>query len=283
MENITNFLYNKRHQYIRYDSTNNAFKVTLNPGRADSTEIRLPGLTSFMREVFYPDYVYVRKSTDGTTGVSSMKEGMERGTKVHLELMEYFNNSKKDFLQTHKDLQPYTAKVITAIDIWELKPLCGEICVFNKDWATRIDAIMTDSKFKFIVADWKCGMDDYFERGNAPMKGPLAMFSNCPKNQAFVQVLLTMALVEEYGVKVDEGLVINVNKSSVKPCYIPKEMLELKDIVYKYFNAQVRIIKLREQAIREQLRKQSKGKRKSGKSYSYKKKGSQKKRPWKSR
>jgi hypothetical protein len=265
-DNWKSFVSSERHNYIRFDEGSTSFKLKGKNG----VETTLPGLHKYLKKVFYPDYEYIRRKGDGTTGAGSLMGGLTRGKNVHDELMHFANMSKKEFEKAYKngDIEVYTAKTILSLREWGLKPVCSEVCVWNQSIATRIDCIATNEDGELILIEWKTGMDNYFERGNTSMHGILKdKFSNCPMNQAHLQLLISRMMIEvEYKTKVDRQYVINIHGDGVNAYELPERMYEMRGDIYKFFMYRVNTLKSLQQSKWEQDKKTAKKRRRgSGK------------------
>jgi hypothetical protein len=264
VENFKNFVLHKKHKLISFNESAKRFELQAGPNKF----LYMPGLRRYLEAVFYPDYKYVRHKDDGTTGAGSLFGGLQKGERIHEQLMHYSNMTNEQFKKSMDSLDVYAAKAIIYLREFAIKPMCGEICIWNNVIATRIDNISTNSDNDFILIEWKTGMDDYFRRGNSTMKGVLVdRFSNCPMNQAFLQLLICKMIIEkEYGTTVHQEYVVHIKKDGVEALPIPNEMLEMKEVIYDYFNAMVRTLRDEEdrqyRAKKEATAKYKKAKRK---------------------
>jgi hypothetical protein len=274
-KNIINFTSHENHKFIRFDPIRKQIRLTVD--EKTKKEIALPGIKQYLKEIFFPDYEYVKKKGDASSGVTNMDEGIERGEIVHGQLEDYFNLTKEEFIKNHSQLHFYTSKAIISLKKWDLKPLFSEICVYNKNIiGTKLDAVCTNDLGEFILIEWKTGGDGYFLRGNAEMRGVLkGVISNNPLNQSLLQLLVTRCFIEkEYNVKVHDSFVAFIQKDGVIPEYIPDTLLELKDIIYEYFIQQVIILKSLKYKMKENNTKTNKKKKTIRKrKYNKKKKG----------
>lgn len=269
-ENFTRFITHPKHDRIYFDERAKCFRLII----SDDIEMKLPGIRDNLKEIFFYDYEYKRKKGDGSTGVSSASEGIERGKTVHDELMDYANLPKKEFIKLHPRLHKYTIKAIQALKEWKFRAMCAEICINSDHFATKFDNVSTDINGRFILIEWKTGMDSYIKRGNASMKGILEeKFSNCPLNQAFLQLLLTKSIIEyEYNTKVHDSYVVHIHKEGVDLIEIPDDMMELQREIYEYYTKQVIII---QEAKRINKQKKKEKKKKNG-TYNKKRAGKRK-------
>lgn len=252
LKNIKNFVYHKRHENIYFDKSRKCFMLTENNG-----SFKISGLKSYMQAIFFPDYEYEKKKGDASSGISNPFEGIERGEIVHEQLEDYFNLNTKDFVEKYPSLHFYTSKTIKSLKEWKLKPLCSEISIWNQNVATKLDGVCTDKLIRFILCEWKTGMDGYFLRGNSDMKGILkGLISNSPLNQALLQLLLTKVIIErEYNIIVHMQYVVHIHKDGVIPYEIPENVLQIKNQIYDYFIQQIIILKTFKQKLHKQNKK----------------------------
>ncbi|KKL05579.1 hypothetical protein LCGC14_2604640, partial [marine sediment metagenome] len=84
--------------------------------------------------------------------------------------------------------------------------------------------------------EWKCGMEGYARRGDAPMCGPLAdLFSNCPLNQAFVQALFCEMMTERnYGITAARSYVVQIDADGIAAHPLPRAMRAARRACYEH-------------------------------------------------
>lgn len=196
--------------------------------------IKLKGITKIIKQAFYPDYVYTRDKYSVSTGAGSSTEGRSRGSLIHRQLRDFFNESHEKFKVKHEGVHDYTKKAIIAMKSWNMTPIKAEvpICDPKQKIGTGIDAVcLRDSKLCFL--EFKSGGDGYFEKGSGNMKGILELLSNCPKNQAFIQLIVENEITRRnYGVSADELHVIQLCSSGVNPYYVPSFLLDMAPQIY---------------------------------------------------
>ena len=219
-----------RLQRVRFSKEEKCFKAPRNG--ADPGERCVRGLVPALRRAFWPDYEYIRPPVRGKpTGVRGKRAGMIRGEVVHHQLELYVNARSEgrdgiSAVREHYDeVLPFTRKALLALEQWGIDPVIAEAVVYGEalDVATKADLIGIDRSGRLVLIEWKCGMDNHFERGAAAMKGPkIEAFSDCPKNQAFLQLLFTKALMEgTFDMPVTRAYVVRVHQEGVTSYQIP--------------------------------------------------------------
>jgi hypothetical protein len=197
-------------------------------------KIKMQGFKPVLSKVFWPNYVYTRTKYSESTGVSSSQEGLERGKIVHKQIQDYYTLSSAAFLKKYGDIHPYAKKAIAALKKWGYLPWKSEFKIVCKELriATAIDLIATKNG-KLCLIEFKTGQDGYINVGNSNMIGPESLskkYSNCPLHQAYLQVLLSAIILDKvYGVKVDECLVVHIQKEMTTPYVVPTDLVKISD------------------------------------------------------
>lgn len=253
IENLQKLLDHPMNDLIMFDKINNTFKcsdtrvfvvhkgrkVVYNKRGFTGFDIvkKMKGLLPMLKENFWSDYEYEETIYHESTGAGSIGGGRERGILVHKQLMLYSNsNGARFFKKKTNKIHIFTAYTIEALKKWKLRPLISEFMVYdpNLQWSTSADIFLVDEEMNLYIGDFKTGGNSYFERGNAAMKEPLSGLSNCPLNQARIQLFFTMMVLEKYyGIKIKDCLVIQItNKGVPKPKVIPKNMMDNRNALY---------------------------------------------------
>lgn len=213
----------------KYDKISKCFKL-----KKGNKYSKLKGITKIIKETFYPNYEYIRDKYSSSTGVSNSWEGKNRGSLIHRQLRDFFNEPFEKFKIKHEEVHDYTKKAIIALKKWDLVPLRAElpICDPKEGISTGVDAICTrDSKLLFI--DWKTGYDEYIEKGSGMMEGILNFLSNCPRNQAYIQLVVESEIIRRnYGTTPDELHVVQLCNSGVNAFKVPDIITKLSPRIY---------------------------------------------------
>lgn len=237
---------------LKYSPVHNSF--VLHPKKKDDKEIRLSGITKKLKKHFYPNYVYSRNRYSTGTGVRNASEGRNRGTIVHRQIRDFFNMSDTKFFDRYRsptakkkdplkeEIHEYTQKLVLAMDKWGLEPIVSELPVMDlkRKVATAVDGLCIDKKTgSLVMLEWKCGFDHYLNQGNAQMLGPktLTKYSNCPLNQAKLQLAFTKDMFEKtYDIPVEYAWVINLTQQAVMPHSLNSDFTQVVEKCYPYFN-----------------------------------------------
>ncbi len=205
------------------------------------------GLLRSLNKIFWPTYEYTTPSYKHKkkTGLHSKREGLYRGDLVHHQLELYINKGGFDAIKIVYDkIHPFTRKALAALNEWKLNPIISEFTIYSEilDIATKIDLICLDEKDNIVLIEWKCGMDNYICKGNDVMQGPLKrLYSNCPLNQAYLQLLFTKLIIEKsYQIKIKKTYVIQIHNDGIDPFKIPKRLLDQENRVFLYFENELK-------------------------------------------
>ncbi len=275
---------------IRFCQIARNFQLEIAPGKRTVVS----GLTAKLEEVFYPNYDYevVKKSNPYIrgTGVRNSKEGKNRGTLIHKQLREFTNLTPAEFKRKKVDFHDYSKALIAGMEYWKTEPIIGEMCIYDPDLhiATRIDSIafemveepesngpkrkfcdidcmiMKTKRRRLSCIDFKSGMDDSINHGNGNMMGPLSDFSNSPCNQAQLQVLIEMMILERhYGVPfLEAGWVYHCKKEGVTRIPVSTELRRRRREIYEYFRIHLNEIRENQRLERERKKREKKKPRK---------------------
>lgn len=233
-ERILNFLNHPNHDIIEFSRRQRCFRFKKKKNK------KVKGLVPVLKRCFWKNYVYESSPYKNlSTGVANKYEGMARGSRVHEQLECYVNSdmNMKEVKRRFGRVDPYFNKARLAMREWKWTPLIAELPIYDPGLgiATKTDMIGVDDKGKLILVEWKCGMDNYGKRGNAPMLGPLkTKFSNCPINQALVQLLFTRLLLQNYGLYPEKSYVVQINSEGITPHALPKKMRDKQAKCYQY-------------------------------------------------
>ena len=208
----------------------------------NSKEIYVKGLLPVLSKFFWPDYEFIPsayKKKGNKTGISNRFEGLYRGDIVHKQLELYVNKGGiKSIHLLFNSIHPFTKKAIIALNLWKWVPIVSEFTIYdeNLNLATRVDLLCLDESKDIVLVEWKCGMDNYVNRGNKPMKGPLKeSYSNSPSNQAYLQLLFTKLIIEyTYDVRIKKSYIVRIFADGIEPYFLPKLLSGKANIVYQY-------------------------------------------------
>lgn len=213
---------------------------------AERAELYVRGLLPKLKKVFWSSYEYekpVYSALKKTGSVRGKLGGLYRGDMVHHQLELCTNKGIEAAKIVYDGLHSFTEKAILAMIQWEWRPIIAEMPVYNEatNVATKIDLVCLDKHEDIVLVEWKCGMENYLCKGNAEMDGPFkGLYSNCPLNQAYVQLLFTKLFVERaYRVHIKKAYVVQIHTDGITPFPIPKEMLRIQDFTLAYFEQQL--------------------------------------------
>jgi hypothetical protein len=226
-----------RNENIVLSKARQGFIVTM---RGEEKGQKYKGITSILRDVFWPNYVFRRYKYNGGTGVKNMQEGMSRGKKVHKEIEHWINKPTSEFSKKHPEPETHTLKIMNSLYEWGIKPVTAEFCIYDEGpkIATAIDALCTiKPSNELAIIDWKIGLDDYEFKGNGIIEKPPSLkklgLTDSPMMHAFLQLMVeTQILERKYGISPDKAYVVQANLKGVAKYEIPEEIWSLRRDVY---------------------------------------------------
>lgn len=221
----------------------------------------VPGLLPNLKEVFWPEYEYVKPTFKVNKQDQNRKQhskpkglkrdvygGLVRGSIVHNQLRMYANRASiEEFESQYCAIHEYTEKAISALKIWKFIPITGEYALFNAsplNIATAADMICMNESGELVLIEWKTGMDTYFKRGNGPMHGPLqGIYNNCPLNQAYIQLLFTKTLLEsELSMCIKHAYVVQINSDGIERYTLPSIINKKRNQLITYFSQKMNFL-----------------------------------------
>lgn len=128
------------------------------------------GLTKWMENAYYEKGILTEDisntgwKTKQLTGAGSAKRGKERGIRVHENVERWLNGELTD---EHRDaLDPMSARLIDTLEKAQMRPVCGEVCVFDRKarLCTSIDGLVLDVHGRLCAFELKTGYDSVFEK-----------------------------------------------------------------------------------------------------------------------
>ncbi len=232
---LSRLLNHPQHKVLHFCAASRCFKRK----QENEKEVKVKGLVPLLKRTCWPDYVYTPSQyKTKSTGVRNAFEGMVRGDLVHRQIEMYVNHGWQKAEREFRELHPFTKKAIVAMREWKWTPIISELPVYDPvlNTATKADLICLDKDQQMVLVEWKCGMDNYIARGNTVMHGPFkSEFSNCPLNQAFVQLLFTKMFIEKgYGIFPRAAYVVQIHTDGIDPYTLPKRMETRKELCYQH-------------------------------------------------
>lgn len=199
------------------------------------------GLTKVLANVFYPEYEYIANKYQpiNSSGLKNPHEGLRRGRIVHEQLQDYGNKTSiRNFQKMNPKLHEYTRNAIAWMMKYELEPLFAEFPVADEtlSMGTAVDMICADQDDNLVLIEWKNGMNNYIHRASDNMQGPFETdFSNCPLNQAFLQLCFTKLFFQaSTGITVKQCFVANMNEDGVVHYELPDLLWQQHKTLYHY-------------------------------------------------
>jgi hypothetical protein len=185
------------------------------------------GLTSYMRDRFYPDYVFCGSKVLG--GHSGHSDFYMRGRDVDLEIRRWVETGAS---VSH----PYSKKFVMWVEYKKLVAVHAQLAVGDAKIRTFIDVILKDRRGRHIVVEVKTGFHGYHDASSGLMRKEFSFLSNSPRNQHLLQAAFSEQLYRRTCVNapVSGSLVLRINDGGVHVLYPPAKM---KCEVVKILNA----------------------------------------------
>ncbi len=254
-KDILRYLNNNKKNDVYFSWEERCFKkisnrdpVVLGGGKKRREETYVKGLLPALKRMFWPTYQYNEPSYKNTknTGLKSQKHGIYRGDLVHTQIELYVNKGGLpilDSLYGDEGIHEFTVRALLALREWKLRPVVSELLVYDarSNVATKADLLCLNSKGELVLIEWKCGMDNYFFAANDTMRGPLEnVYSNCPSNQAYIQLMFTKILLERsYDLKIRRSYVVQIKKGTIDPFSLPKLLLNNENRIDLYLETKI--------------------------------------------
>ncbi len=235
-KDLLTFLDHPNNDIIRFSNKYRCFKCKK---IADKREISVRGLVPVLKKNFWSKYEYIPpKYKTRKTEIKNRFDGLLRGDLVHRQIETYVNRGVSEIKK--EEIHPFTKKAIIAMREWKWKPIIAELPIYDPilKIATKIDLICLDKDDNIVLVEWKCGMDNYLCQGNTVMDGPLSKsFSNCPLNQALLQLLFTKMIVQKnYNIIPKKAYVVQIHSDGINPFSLPKRMETFQELCYQYLH-----------------------------------------------
>lgn len=188
----------------------------------------LAGVTDLLRMAYYPGYVKAKPTAEGRrkapTGGPSVHHtvfGVTRGAVVDRQLCAAAEG--KPFKRPH----PWTSYVLSALRRKDLTLVAGQVpCVdLEARIGTAADLVCVDNANRLVVVEIKCG----FARGaheatnGTRLRHPFGDYTDCPKNQHFLQLAATLSLFESTYCRRARGALVRVDDAGVSISWLPDD------------------------------------------------------------
>lgn len=174
-------------------------KEILSRTGCSTRHLRGRGLTSVIREAYYPDYVFEKGGGGGPPAPKKGgRKGMARGRLVDDQVRRWIQGKmKKSYL---KKCHPFARAFVELTEnVLKLSPVGAQVVVRDEEsnLATLADGVFVDRRGRTVVLELKTGFENYNDKGTGKMKGVYSFLSNCPGNQHRVQLALTAEMFEK--------------------------------------------------------------------------------------
>lgn len=177
-------------------------------------EVSLGGVRDVLRLACFPNYRYDDALGDSgtgqfasqrvSTGLRAPHHGAARGRDVHDQLAVYVNRGASEWRHEFgASCSPYVTRIVEFLRQRGLVPVVAEFQDYftDVDIGSSIDLMCRDTENGDGVAliELKVGGENYFEKSNGQLTAPseLRHFSNSPRNQALLQLLVYRAMITQ--------------------------------------------------------------------------------------
>ena len=181
------------------------------------TKTKLRGITSLLKQTFYPSFKYP-KLVQASKRPRSKTYGMRRGTTVDRQITKL---AKGD---TVRKLHPFTEAAWSAMIESGLRPVDGQVVVFDAEAniATAVDVLCLSDLDKPVLVELKCSSHAEKDTTTQKMRGCLQDHYSCLPNQYQLQAAITRILFEKtYGTKAS-SYVLHVSDFCTRLTRVPR-------------------------------------------------------------
>jgi len=252
-------------QRVRFCEVERAFRLAVGDA-SHAKEVSLRGVTSLLRQVFWPDYDYklaerlapTARAAKVSSGLRAAHHGRNRGSAVHEQLACWVNEGeeacRRRCARMHSRVHPYVLTVVRGLKDKRvcMQPVWSEFIVFDASarLASAIDLVcLAPSGVGLVLCELKAGGANYFQKASGAMHGPLVHMNNSPLHQAMVQVLVYKCMLErrypELGDFVAGCCVVQVTEERVRFKQVPAELVARADQIYDYLVATAAALRTR--------------------------------------
>jgi hypothetical protein len=186
----------------------------------------LAGVTDLLRLAYYPNYVKAKPEPVRTKSDVKVKHkvfGTARGALVDRQVASWADGKPP------KRMHPWASYVIQALLRKNLTPLAGQVpCVdLEARIGTAADLVCVDSAKRLVVVELKSGYakGTHDASTGALLGAPFQHFTDCPKNQHFLQLAATLSLFESTYCRHARGVLVRVDDAGVLLKWLPEEFV----------------------------------------------------------
>jgi len=173
-------------------------------------ETALVGVRDVLRRACFGNYRFEEARDAGTpqfatqrvaTGLRAPHHGAARGRDVHEQLTVFVNDGRAAWQRRYgMSCSAYVERITTFLASRRLRPVVADFQDFISDAGigSAIDLVCADEEHCGVcLIELKVGGENYFEKSNAPLNAPASLrhFSNSPRNQALLQLLVYRHMV----------------------------------------------------------------------------------------
>lgn len=182
----------------------------------------MTGLTAYLTENFYPNYVFRGTGQGGSssTGRSGHADSYRRGREVDLEIRRWIDSKTP---VTH----PYAHKFIAWLRTKNMTPEAAQVHVCKSRLETYIDAVVLDERRRRYVVEVKTGFHGYHDAASDKMRGAFSFLSNSPRHQHILQAAFSEQLYRytHVGKPLAGSFVLRINDAGVQVVHTPAKKI----------------------------------------------------------
>ena len=188
------------------------------------------GCVHRLQQSFYPDFDirYVSRKKRKREEES----GRERGKRVDREITATLHAPPEN----PGELHDFTRKWLCAVKHWGWTPVAAQLMIYDEavQIATAIDCVYKNEKGELVFIEVKTGFEDYADKSTHFMRPPLGDVRNTPRNQHFLQLAVSCAILERhYWSSKYEAFVVRIDRGGIRREPLPEWAERHKDAVYE--------------------------------------------------
>jgi hypothetical protein len=183
---------------------------------------RTRGITTLLRECFYPTYSFYRaKHGEATKGGPKLPgaQGMVRGKLVDEQISAIINGD------TVQKKHIFTTFVFNALKKAKFAPQFSQVVVFDEtaNLATAVDIVCVDENGTPVLIELKCSSDARYNQYSGNMQGAMQHKRNSLANQHVLQAQITRVLWEKTYHMFARSFVLQINSGGGAFLPVPED------------------------------------------------------------
>lgn len=175
----------------------------------------LAGVTALLGDAYYPFYrrAVSKKPEDASLVAQTTKDnGWKRGSLVDSQLASIVNGKRV------RTMHKMTERVLQAFRFKSWTPIAAQVPVYDLESriGTAVDVLCTSQQGHLLVVEVKIGYaNGAHDAGKGALLPPFGAFTDCPKNQHFLQLAATLELFQKTYNRRAYGILLRADEAAV--------------------------------------------------------------------